>query len=507
MDYISTRGGDYRYSAAQAIRSGLAPDGGLFVPENIPLLSSADILKLMKLDYPDRAANILARFLTDFTEEELKTYTRAAYSEEKFADYPAKVVQLNAYNEKEFMLELWHGPTAAFKDMALQLLPYLMKAAAEKTGENKDICILTATSGDTGKAALEGFKDVPGTRVVVFYPHEGVSKAQYLQMATQEGENCHVVAVEGSFDDTQTGVKEIFNDLSFNERAAEAGYVLSSANSINWGRLVPQIAYYVSVYVDLLNMERLEPAEKFNVVVPTGNFGNILACWYAMRMGIPVGKLICASNRNNVLSDFLRSGVYDANRPFYQTNAPSMDILISSNLERLLFEMTEHNADQVSEWMTDLKEQGSYKLDKRTRNRIQNVFVGGFCDDKGAVRTIRDVYTRTDHVVDTHTAVGFNVYSRYANRSGDKRVVVFVSTASPFKFAAAVSEGVFDHFSQSQTGGSEQALMEYLSAESDLPIPAGLDHLEDRPILHNQVIRRDEMARTVSDLLGLDTAD
>lgn len=501
MNYISTRGGDYSYTSAQAIRTGIAPNGGLFVPESIPRLSSDDIRKLMKMDYPARAADILSRYLTDFTLDELLEYTRAAYSEEKFDAFPAHVEQLNSYNDREFMLELWHGPTSAFKDMALQLLPYLMTASARKTGEDKEICILTATSGDTGKAALEGFKDVPGTRVIVFYPHNGVSPIQYLQMATQFGKNCHVVAVRGSFDDTQTGVKQIFGDADLAAKLAENDIVLSSANSINWGRLAPQIAYYCSVYVDLLKEEKLSPGEQFNVVVPTGNFGNILAAWYAMQMGIPIGKLVCASNRNKVLSDFLRSGTYDRNRAFYLTNSPSMDILISSNLERLLFEITGRDSVRVKAWMDELAVSGSYSVDAQTKKRIQSVFVGGFCDDDGVVNTINDVYTRCDHVVDTHTAVGFNVYSRYAQRSHDDRVVVFVSTASPFKFATSVYEGVFGK--APEEGADQQELMELLSKESDMPIPTGLDHLGDRDIMHDTVIDKEQMKETVEAILGL----
>lgn len=504
MDYISTRGDDYRYSSAQAICAGIAPNGGLFVPERIPQLSEADFGRLMDMDYPHRSADILARFLTDFTPEELLDYTTAAYSEEKFAPSPAHVEQLNPYNDREFMLELWHGPTAAFKDLALQLLPYLMTASARKTGEDREICILTATSGDTGKAALEGFRDVPGTRVIVFYPHQAVSKIQYLQMATQAGANCHVVAVKGSFDDTQTGVKQIFGDPDFAARLEARKTVLSSANSINWGRLVPQIAYYISAYVDLLKSEKLAPRDRFNAVVPTGNFGNILAAWYAMQMGVPLGKLVCASNRNKVLSDFLRMGTYDRNRAFYLTNSPSMDILISSNLERLLFEITGHDASRIGEWMQQLREKGVYSVDNVTRKRIQNIFVGGFCDDAGTVRTISDVYERCDHVVDTHTAVGFNVYSRYAQRSQDNRVVLFVSTASPFKFASAVSSGIFSE--EPDAEADEQALMEQLSAESDMPIPDGLNQLDQRPILHDQVIEASDMQAAVASLLGLSDA-
>ncbi|HHX37531.1 MAG TPA: threonine synthase [Clostridiaceae bacterium] len=503
MRYISTRGGDYRYSSAEAIRAGIAPNGGLFVPESIPRLTSQDIQDLMEMDYPRRAATVLSRYLTDFSFDELLEYTNLAYGEDKFDAFPAKVTQLNPYNKTAFMLELWHGPTSAFKDMALQLLPYLMTAAARKLGEDKEICILTATSGDTGKAALEGFKDVPNTRVIVFYPHNGVSKIQYLQMATQTGDNCHVIAVKGSFDDTQSGVKTIFNDEAFCEQLEANHQVLSSANSINWGRLVPQIAYYVSTYADLLKGEFIEPGEAFNIVVPTGNFGNILAAWYALQMGVPIGKLVCASNRNKILSDFLRSGTYDRNRPFFMTNSPSMDILISSNLERLLFELTDHDAAQVATWMEALQNEGVYDIDDQTRKRIQTMFVGGFCDERGTIHTISDVYETFDHVVDTHTAVGFNVYQRYAKRSQDHRVVVFVSTASPFKFAGEVAKGIFE--GDVDDSLDEQALMELLAEESDMLIPAGLNCLVERPILHDTVIEKEEMKETIEAILDVNS--
>lgn len=495
MEYISTRGGDYRYSAAQAIKQGIAPDGGLFVPERIPRLTEQEINSLIDMDYPQRAALVLSKYLSDFSEEELLEYCEKAYSEEKFDAFPARLAQLNPYVDGEYMLELWHGPTSAFKDMALQILPYLMTAAAAKIGESAEICILAATSGDTGKAALEGFKDVPGTRVIVFFPENGVSEVQRLQMVTTTGDNCHVIAVKGSFDDAQAGVKRLFADDELAADLLAKNVVLSSANSINWGRLAPQIAYYWSVYADLLKDEKIGRGDSFNVVVPTGNYGNILAAWYARQMGLPVGKLICASNRNKILSDFLRSGTYDRNREFYQTNSPSMDILVSSNLERLLFELTGHDSERVRSWMEELQEKGTYSIDSETKKAIQTLFVGGFCDDYGTIKVIRDVYDRYDHVIDTHTAVGFNVYGRYAHRSRDRRPVVFVSTASPFKFPIAVSEGIFG--AKEIAGLSERELMDRLSVESDMSIPAGLDRLDEKPVLHDRVIEKVEMKEAV----------
>jgi threonine synthase len=499
MEYISTRGGSETYSAAQAIRQGIAPDGGLLVPAAIPEISLEEIAALAPLTYAERAVRVLSLFLTDYSEEELWQYVALAYGEDRFSPEPAPLVQLNKYNDREYILELWHGPTAAFKDIALQLLPHLMTAAIRKSGDDARVCILTATSGDTGKAALEGFKDVEGTTVVVFFPAEGVSEAQHLQMVTQEGANCHVFAVEGSFDDAQNGVKAIFADQALAARLKDAGIVLSSANSINWGRLVPQIVYYFSAYADLLCRQKIEAGEPINVVVPTGNFGNILAGWYARKMGLPVHKLICASNRNKVLSDFIRNGLYDRRREFFKTNSPSMDILVSSNLERLLFELTGRQSDKVAGWMHELQEDGRYQIDPATLRGLQEVFVGGFSDEQGTLKTIREVYDRCDHLVDTHTAVGFNVYSRYAARSADETKTIFVSTASPFKFSVAVGDALFGiGFNR---GRSEQRLLEAIANESGMAIPATLQELQSRPVLHDRVIAKDAMQQTIVDLL------
>ena len=500
MKYISTRGTDYQYTSAQAIKQGIAPDGGLFVPESIPRLSQEDFMRMTNKSYVEIAAEVLSLYLDDYSHSELLDYCTWAYDPEKFGEDPAPLVQINKYNDREYILELWHGPTAAFKDMALQLLPYLMTGAIRKTGEKRKICILTATSGDTGKAALEGFKDVPGTEVIVFYPNSGVSEAQRLQMVTTEGDNVHVVAVKGCFDDTQSGVKQIFADAQLEAELKEKGVILSSANSINWGRLVPQIAYYVASYAALLRNEKIAPGEPINVVVPTGNFGNILAAWYAMKMGVPMNKLICASNRNKVLSDFLRSGTYDRNRDFYKTNSPSMDILISSNLERLLFEITGKNGAKVLEWMGQLAEKGTYTVDANTLKTLQGVFVGGFSDEAGIVKTIRDVYDRCDHVIDTHTAVGFNVYGRYYQRSADETKTIFVSTASPFKFADSVLDAIFGNgYSR---GRSSEVITRELSEESSLPIPAGLSNLQDKPVLHDTVIEKEDMRSQVLTILS-----
>jgi threonine synthase len=500
MNYISTRGGDCRCSAAEAIKQGIAPDGGLFVPETIPTVTLDQIAALAGKSYVERAVFILALYLTDYSVEELRAFASAAYAEEKFGPDPAPVSQLNKYIDREFMLELWHGPTAAFKDMALQLLPHLMTGAMQKTGESARICILTATSGDTGKAALEGFSDVEGTEVIVFYPSEGVSEIQRLQMVTTEGANCHVLAVEGSFDDAQSGVKAIFADTALAEELRNRGILLSSANSINWGRLAPQIVYYFSAYADLLARQKIELGDPLNIVVPTGNFGNILAAWYARSMGLPVHKLICASNKNKVLSDFIRNGTYDRRREFFRTNTPSMDILISSNLERLLFELTGRKAAMVAKWMEKLQTEGVYSVDPATLRAIQEVFVGGFADDFGTSKTIREIYDRTDHLIDPHTAVGFNVYSRYAQRSGDQSCTLFVSTASPFKFGAAVCDAIFGNgYSR---GRSEEVLLNELAAESGMEIPEPLRDLSQRPVRHDRRIPRDAMKQTVLEILS-----
>ena len=499
MKYISTRGFEGKFSAQEAIIKGIAPDGGLFVPESIPVLTDDDIEQMKNMQFCEISARVLSKYLDDFSEDELLGYTREAYSEEKWGENPVPLVQLNSYNDREYILELWHGPTLAFKDVALQMLPHLMTASMKKTGENKKICILTATSGDTGKAALEGFKDLPGTEIIVFYPTGGVSEAQKLQMVTTTGDNTHVIAVNGCFDDAQTGVKNIFADKAFNDELLAGGIKLSSANSINWGRLAPQIAYYVYAYIELLRTEKIEKGEAINIVVPTGNFGNILAAWFAKQMGINIRKLICASNKNKVLCDFFSSGKYDRNREFFKTTSPSMDILISSNLERLLFEITDGNSEQVKTWMSELNGEGVYKVDEKTLKKMQMLFVGGFADDTGVTKTILDVYDRTDHVVDTHTAVGFNIYNRYHTRSGDETKTVFASTASPFKFSAAVMDAIRgEGFSE---GKSVEEVIKELSDESGLEIPESIKDLSSKPVLHKDVIDKEQMEDKVRSIL------
>ena len=396
MEYLSTRDKTLRRSAAQAITMGLSRDGGLFTPVSFPSLSALEVETLRGMSYPHRAAYIMGKFLEQFRPEELEEFAHRAYGPEKFDDPAA--APLHQIDRNTWCLELWHGPTSAFKDMALQMLPQLLSASLRLTGEKKTACILVATSGDTGKAAMEGFADVEQTKILVFYPENGVSEIQKLQMVTQEGDNVGVCAVKGNFDDAQNGVKRIFSDESMRETLAQRGFFLSSANSINWGRILPQVVYYISAYCDLLNTKAIKLGQSVNFCVPTGNFGNILACYYAKRMGLPVGKLICASNCNDVLTDFIRTGVYDRNRPFHTTMSPSMDILISSNLERLLFDMSGGKDELVREYMDQLAQAGRYEISPGIKKRMQEVFYGGFCSEEETASTIAMMY-RYGHLI------------------------------------------------------------------------------------------------------------
>ena len=444
MHYVSTRDSSRRLTASQAIVEGLSRDGGLYLPESIPQLTLADIRALARLSYPERAAKIMKLYLEEFSEEELLGFAQKAYGPAKF-DTPAAapVVQLA---DNTYIQELWHGPTCAFKDMALQMLPYLLTASLKKTGEEKTVCILVATSGDTGKAALEGFRDVDRTKILVFYPNGGVSEIQKLQMVTQEGRNVGVCAVRGNFDDAQTGVKRIFSDAQLRGTLASRGYFLSSANSINWGRVLPQIVYYVSSYCDLLASGAIKEGQTVNVCVPTGNFGNILSGFYAKKMGVPIGRLICASNENNVLTDFIRTGTYDRNRPFYQTASPSMDILISSNLERLLYLLSDSD-EEVRGYMQALAETGRYTVSERVFRAVQAEFSCGFCTDAQGAQTIGKTFREKNYLLDTHTAVACTVLEGYRAETGDGTLTVVESTASPFKFCASVLDalGVTEH--------------------------------------------------------------
>ena len=497
MEYNSTRDSGVSVLSAEAITRGISADGGLFVPENVPWLSYEEIRKLADNDYVTRAADIIGRFLTDFTPGELMECISRAYTRDKFET--DSITPLYEMEKGVYMLELWHGPTCAFKDMALQLLPHLLTVARRKTGESGTVVILVATSGDTGKAALEGFQDVEGTRVVVFYPENGVSPMQKLQMTTQRGNNVSVCAIRGNFDDAQNGVKAVFADPELARRLAGAGMAFSSANSINWGRLVPQIVYYVSAYCDLVKNERISCGEHVNIVVPTGNFGNILAAYYAKKMGIPVNKLICASNANHVLTDFIRTGVYDRNRPFYTTISPSMDILISSNLERLLYDLTGCDARAVAEQMARLRDAGRYEVDETVRRSLGELFWAGSCDDGGTRATIREIYRAHSYVCDPHTAVAIRVYEQYRRETGDASPTVIASTASPFKFAPDVLEAIEGRPPQ----GRCRELLDRLGGLMFTQPPRQLSELLELPVRFGAACAKDGVAQAVTEILGL----
>ncbi|MBQ9963791.1 MAG: threonine synthase [Clostridia bacterium] len=496
MMYNSTRDKSVRVTAAQAITRGISEEGGLFVPEQIPALSLAEIESLVSRNYIERAEFVLSRFLTDFTADEVNDCATSAYCEERFpGDHPAPVHMLK---NGTAVLELWHGPTCAFKDMALQILPHLMRVSAGKTVGNNEIVILVATSGDTGKAALEGFRDAPNTRILVFYPENGVSPMQKLQMTTQEGGNVGVCAIRGNFDDAQTGVKTIFTDPAVKAKLAEQGRQFSSANSINWGRLLPQIVYYISAYCDMLKNGTIQLGDAINVVVPTGNFGNILAAYYAREMGLPIKRLVCASNCNNVLTEFLQTGTYDRNRTFHTTISPSMDILISSNLERLLFHLCGNDDRQTADWMQQLKTDGRYTVSAEVLAKIQALFDAGWCDDTQTKDEIRAIYEDEGYLCDTHTAVALRVYREYRERTGDTTPTVVASTANPYKFSASV----LDALQSDCAVADEFAVVEALNALTGCPIPPSLAALKGKQPRFTGVCDRDTMEQTVFELLG-----
>jgi len=496
MNYTSTRDNSVQVQSHTAITKGISADGGLFVPESFPAVSLKELDAMVSMTYNQRAMDILGRYLTDFTEEEIKTCVECAYTAEKFGgDTPAPVKMLPRGMN---ILELWHGPTCAFKDMALQILPHLLSVSSEKQGENKEIVILVATSGDTGKAALEGFKDAQGTKILVFYPEKGVSAMQKRQMNTQEGGNVAVCAIEGNFDDAQTGVKKIFTDPKVNQMLQDKGMMFSSANSINWGRLLPQIVYYFSAYCDLVKAERIRCGDKINFVVPTGNFGNILAAYYALRMGLPVNKLICASNKNNILTDFIETGCYDKERSFHTTISPSMDILISSNLERLLFDLCSKDSAFVAGLMEALRTKGKYTITKEMQAKLGEIFAGGYCDDFETQKTIEFTYEDHEYLCDTHTSVAVSVYQDYAAKTGDETQTVVVSTASPYKFAASVLEsfgetGVTDEFEQ----------LDKLYSLTFEPIPEQIANLKEKALRFKDVCTIDKMEEKVFELLKI----
>lgn len=465
MIYVSTRNLKERVSGAQAIVNGIAPDGGLYVPLDIPQLSNQERASLADMDYAERAAFVIGKFLPEL-KDVLGEFCAKAYG--RFDGDPAPVVKLD---DKLFLLELWHGPTHAFKDMALTLLPYLLTASKKTLGKEEKTLILVATSGDTGKAALEGFKDVEGTACMVFYPNDGVSDLQKLQMMTQRGSNVFVSAIDGNFDDAQTAVKKIFTDAEIKDKLSAKGYNLSSANSINWGRLVPQIAYYFSAYTDLVTGGVIKDGDKVNFTVPTGNFGNILAGYYAKRMGLPIGKLVCASNQNNVLTDFFDSGCYDANREFYKTISPSMDILVSSNLERLIFEMSGRDDKLTAQRMDLLKKKGRYEISDKERSLMGQDFFAAYADEDAVRDTIYDFFEENGYILDPHSAVAANAADGYMVRDGQTPMVV-VCTASPYKFVKDVLKSI-----DVKVPSDELKAMNKLQDETALPLPDSLKEL------------------------------
>ena len=491
--YKSTRGKEQAVTASMAILKGLSEDGGLFVPERIPQLD-VPMDKLAQMTYQETAYEVMSRFLTDFTEEELKNCISKAY-DSKFDT--EKIAPLHEACGAYF-LELFHGATIAFKDMALSILPHLMTTAAKKNHVKNEIVILTATSGDTGKAAMAGFADVPGTKIIVFYPKHGVSPIQEKQMVTQKGANTYVVGITGNFDDAQTAVKKMFNDHEMAAELDQAGFQFSSANSINIGRLVPQIVYYVYAYATLVRDGKIKDGQEINVVVPTGNFGNILAAYYAKQMGLPIHKLICASNENRVLYDFFRTGTYDRKRDFILTTSPSMDILISSNLERLIYRLTGENAEKCAELMKSLSEGGEYTITEEMKAQLGD-FYGNFCSEEETANTISEIYKDSNYVIDTHTAFAAGVYKKYVSETDDHLPTVIASTASPYKF----TRSVMDALGEDHKDLDDFGLVDALSALSKVPVPRAVEEIRTAPVLHDIVVDAVDMPAAVKEILNI----
>ena len=491
--YKSTRDDSVKVTASQAILKGLAPDGGLFVPESIPSFDKS-LEELSKMSYKEVAYEVMKLMLDDFTEEELKACIDKAYDEKFDTDVIAPLVKADG----AYYLELFHGATIAFKDMALSILPHLLITSAKKNDVHNEIVILTATSGDTGKAALAGFADVKGTRIIVFYPKNGVSPIQEKQMVTQKGDNTYVIGIKGNFDDAQTGVKKIFGDKELEKEMAEAGFQFSSANSINIGRLVPQIVYYVYAYTRLLADGEIKAGDKINAVVPTGNFGNILAAFYAKNMGLPINKLICASNENKVLYDFFTTVEYDRNREFVLTTSPSMDILISSNLERLIYRIAGNSAKKNSELMESLKNTGKYEITPEMKAQLSD-FYGNYATEAEDAATIKKLYEDTGYVIDTHTAVAATVYEKYKKETGDDTVTVIASTASPYKFTRSVMDAIDSKYDSM----TDFELVDELSKISNVAVPQAIEDIRTAPVLHDTVCEVNEMSSSVKKILGI----
>ncbi|MFA9463357.1 MAG: threonine synthase [Velocimicrobium sp.] len=493
MQYTSTRSKDIKATASQAILRGLAEDGGLFVPVSIPKLK-ASLTSLANMSYQEVAYEVMKLFFDDFTEEELKSCINHAY-DDKFDNKEIAPIQKV---DGAYYLELFHGSTIAFKDMALSILPHLLITSAHKNKVENEIVILTATSGDTGKAALAGFADVEGTSIIVFYPKDGVSSIQEKQMLTQKGENTAVVGIKGNFDDAQNGVKEMFNNKELEAKMEENGYQFSSANSINIGRLIPQVVYYIYAYTRLMKDGEVKEGEAINVVVPTGNFGNILAAYYAKNMGLPIQKLICASNENKVLFDFFQTGTYDRNREFILTSSPSMDILISSNLERLIYKIADSDANRCADFMRALTTKGSYTIDSKMKAELSD-FLGGYANEEKTAKTIKKLYENNNYVLDTHTAVAASVYYDYIEESNDNTKTIIASTASPYKFARSVMHAIDETYDSM----SEFERVDALSSLSKVRVPQAIEDIRSAPVRHNRVCDKKEMQQTVESILKL----
>lgn len=491
--YKSTRGSKKRFLSAEAIIKGIADDGGLFISETIPR-ADKDIYKLKNIDYKELAFLVIKKFFTDYRQDELKECINKAYSNKFDTDIIAPLSKKMGV----YFLELYHGPTLAFKDIALSLLPHFLKKATYKLNLNQEIVILTATSGDTGKAALQGFSNVKGTKIIVFFPYKGVSKIQERQMLAQEGKNTFVIGIRGNFDDAQRGVKEIFEDMAFNKKIREKNYIFSSANSINIGRLIPQIVYYFYAYLTMLSEGEIKESEKINITVPTGNFGDILAAYYAKEMGLPINQLICASNENKVLADFFETGVYDKRRKLVLTISPSMDILVSSNLERLLWMISEREVQKVKELIDSLKEKGYYRIDSEMKKRLKD-FYGGFAPQKESRLCIKEIFEKSKYLIDPHTAVAYTVYKKYLKETGDKTKTVIVATASPFKFTKSVMESIDGRYKKFD----DFELIEKMSDLAQIPIPSGIRDIERKPIRHKTVCEKEEMKTKIAEILKL----
>lgn len=492
MKYKSTRSKTAMIYSSEAILKGIAEDGGLYVPFEIPVLDRS-LEDLSPLTYKELAYYIMSKYLTDFDEKELKDCINNAYNEKFETPLIAPLVEKAGVH----FLELYHGPTLAFKDMALSILPHLLKTSMKKQSINQEVAILTATSGDTGKAALEGFASIEGTKIMVFFPQDGVSNIQKLQMVTQEGSNTFVSAIEGNFDDAQNAVKSIFSDKQLAEKLADKGYILSSANSINIGRLIPQIVYYFYGYLTLLRSGKISKGDSINVVVPTGNFGNILAAFYAKKMGLPIGKLICASNENNVLYDFINTGIYDRKRELHLTSSPSMDILISSNLERLLFEISDHDEVLIKDLMHKLSTEGMYEIPDIMKQKLTD-FYGDYSTEDEVFEAIKQLYETDEYLIDTHTAVAYSVYQKYRSQTGDTTPTIITSTASPFKFGNAVSKAIGIDITDLDDFG----VLEKLADAAKVKVPAAIKELKTKPILHSSLAKKHEIKSVIENFLG-----